>query len=264
MIIINDELMAASELASDYPEDSLERIVLGRLSDSEETYTYTSSDALKFELQLRREIVRAADALQKSGLDFEVFRQSRCNQEYWKRGGDGGFELKKDVMPSEAIGDIFKHGSKYGTECATAMQIIYLKALMEVFPKEQFDMLFGELYLMNWHRIHRYLRQTGVMQKVSDYLPGDRRYFANPDVDPETPEWQGENVIDMGDGTFYGHGMGRHKSEAIIKALNKNRRKDAEKEAYLMNTVGRPNFKNLFKLYKSATTDITRPRSVAV
>ena len=49
-------------------------------------------------------------------------------------------------------------------------------------------------------------------------------------------------------GTFYGHGLGRHRAQAIIEALNDNRREDAKREAYLMDSAGGPNFKRILEL----------------
>lgn len=252
MIYINDKPADTAALIKDYPENSVERAVINTLSSSGKKYAYGSLNELKFELRLRKEIVRAAHELNKSGLSFEVFRESKCNPDYWKRHNDGGFELKPDVKASDAILDIYKNGSKYGTECATAMQIVYYKALLSVFPEDAFNKMFKGIYLMNWHRVSEELHDIGIMHRENDYLPGDRRYFANPDVNPETPEWQGENVIDMGNGLYYGHGIGMHKADAIIDALNRNRRNGAQKEAYLMDLAARPDFKRLSALYDTA------------
>ena len=60
-----------------------------------------------------------------------------------------------------------------------------------------------------------------------DYLPGDCRYFNNPDVDPLTPEWQGENAIDLSGGMYYGHGIGIKTADKIIEILNHNRIQDS-------------------------------------
>lgn len=253
MIYINDKPADTAALIKDYSENSVERAVINTLSSSDEKYVYSSLNELKFELRMRSEIVKAAHELNKSGLSFEVFRESRCNPDYWKRHNDGGFELKPDVKASDAILDIFKNGSKYGTECATAMQIVYYKALLSIFPEDAFNKMFKGIYLMNWHRVSEQLRDIGVMHREKDYLPGDRRYFANPDVDPETPEWQGENVIDMGNGLYYGHGIGIRNADAIIDALNKNRKDGAQKEAYLMDSAARPDFKKLSALFDTAT-----------
>lgn len=41
-----------------------------------------------------------------------------------------------------------------------------------------------------------------------DLVPGDLVYFKNPQVNPATIEWQGENTIYLGNFFFYGHGVG--------------------------------------------------------
>lgn len=251
MIIIQNQPLDTAALISQYPEDSVERDILRLLAGSGANIQYDSVDQLKFELLLRREIIQAANELYKSKLAFKVFRKTTCNPDFWIRRSDGGFALRSDVRPSDAIRDIYKNSSKYGTECATAMQIVYYKALLEVFGDDAFDQIFPNIILMNWHMISKELREVGFMHPAPVYLPGDRRYFANPDVDPLTPEWQGENVIDLSDGLFYGHGIGRHRAETFIKLLNGNRRDGADESAYLMDSAARPDFKRLHKLYRN-------------
>jgi protein-glutamine gamma-glutamyltransferase len=248
MIYINNQPLGA-DIISEYHENSIEQIIIDKLASSDAAYNYSSLDQLKFELRLRKEIINAAKALYQSGMSFKVFRETTCNQKYWNRMNDGGFALKSGVKPSDAIRDIFINGSMYGTECATAMPIVYYKALLEIFPEDAYNRIFSDIYLMNWHRLGRQLREIGMMQYAKDSLPGDRRYFANPDVNPETPELQGENVIDLGNGLYYGHGMGIYNGETIIRVLNLNRKDDADESAYLMNSAGRPNFKRLSDLY---------------
>lgn len=248
MIKINGAVVDAAALGSRFPEGSLERTIINTLAASDAVYNYASEEELMFELRLRQEIINAANELYKSRLAFSVFRDSKANPNYWNRTDEGGFKLRDDVMPSEAIKDIYANGGKYATECATAMQIVYLKAILSVFGEERFNRLYKNLYLMNWHNIHPNLQDIGSMRSVDDHLPGDRRYFANPDVDPETPEWQGENVIDLSNDLYYGHGMGKRSAEDIVAALNRNRREDADEKAFLMQSAGRPNFKRLFTL----------------
>ena len=263
MIIIDNKPVEEAFLAADYPEQSVGRSVVEILSASEKKYDYKSLDELKFEVRLREQIIRAAKQLQKSNMAFEVFRESRCNPEYWIRRDNGGFLLKAGVKMSDAVQDIFDNGSKYGTECATAMQIVYLKALLDIFPEDAFNRMFKNVYLMNWHSLHRYLRDTGAMTRRGDYLPGDRRYFVNPDVNPETPEWQGENTIDLGGGLYYGHGMGTHKADKIIRELNANRKDGAARDAHLIQTSARPDFKRLFALYEDALQNAAADQQTA-
>lgn len=256
MILIDNKPLETAAPTLSFPAGSTENAVLEKLKNSQTVYRYASVDELTFELELRREIVRAARDLNDSAFSFEIFRDSKCNPAYWTRRSDGGFVLKPGVKASDAIRDIFTNGSKYATECATAMLIVYYKALLSVLPEAVFNRTFRRIVLMNWHQISPELRETGFMRPASDYLPGDRRYFNNPDVDPKTPELQGENVIDLGGGLYYGHGMGIRRAGAIINALNANRRPGATRKAYLMDQAGRPNFKELAALYHAGRESV--------
>jgi protein-glutamine gamma-glutamyltransferase len=104
---------------------------------------------------------------------------------------------------------------------------------------------------MDWHDLDRNLWEIGIMDKEKLYLPGDRRYFVNPDVDPETPYWQGENVINLGKGLYYGHGIGIANADEIVNELNKHRKKDADESARLMDSAARPNFDKLYRVKES-------------
>lgn len=245
MILIANRPFSGASLMSSYSADSVERQVLNAMRDSTAQYSYDSTQQLTFELQLRHEIVNAADLLNRSGLNFAVFQRSRCNEVYWDRTSNGGFQLKNDANPAQAIRDIYENGRKYATECATAMMIVYYKALLEVFGESQFNKLFKDIYLMNWHVTDPLLRAVGTPKPAVDKLLGDRGYFANPDVDPQTPQWQGENVIIMPGGLYYGHGVGLLTADQIIRDLNGNRVADASRSAYFTDSVGRPDFKLL-------------------
>jgi protein-glutamine gamma-glutamyltransferase len=152
------------------------------------------------------------------------------------------------------VRDIYENGRAYGTECATAIQIVYYGALLDTVPAGVFDRSFGArrggggIRIMNWRDISEPLREAGELRRARDPLPGDRRYFANPEFSPERPEWRGENVIDMGDGTYYGHGVGRRGAGEIITALNRARRRGARQGARLVAAAGRPDYKKLYAL----------------
>lgn len=242
MIRINGRPLQAGNLPA-YPAGSVQKQVLLKMEAGE--FSYDSVRTLKFELDLRAQTVAASHRLFESGLDFAIFRESRCNEEYWERTGEGGFQLKRGANPAKAILDIFANGSRYATECATAMVIVYYGALLAQWGENTFSAAFPKIDLMNWRRLDPLLVEVGLLRKEPAYFPGDRRYFANPDVNPLTPEWQGENVIDIGGGLYYGHGIGIHRADEIIAALNKNRSHDADDEARLLDSAGRPDFKKL-------------------
>ncbi len=259
MITVAGSAPDITELLGQYPISSAERQLLEQLSSSRENYRYDDLEQLNFELTLRSRIVDASKSLYRSGLRFAVFHKSEVNPEYWDRTQNGGFRLKDGAQPSAAIEDIFINGQKYATECATAMVIVYYKALLEALPEETFNRLFPSIYLMNWHGLDPLLREIGMPVEVSEFLLGDRGYFKNPEVDPKTPEWQGENVIVLPGGLYYGHGIGISTAERIIRALNSNRAEGATETAYFMDVAARPNFKKLNRAARSAAAPAVVP-----
>lgn len=253
MIKIAGDNFDVNKIINNYKSNSIERLVLDKMSSSREVYKYNSLDELKFELNLRKNTANAAIDLDKSDFDFVVFRKSRCNTEYWERTPNGGFLLKKGVRPSAAINDIYKNSRKYATECATAMVIVYYKAVLDSFGEKLFDSIFSNIYLMNWHYIDRDLG-LDISDNIADYLPGDCMYFKNPQVNPLTPEWQGENVIYLGNDKYYGHGIGIANANQMIKELNRERIIGATESAYLLDAATRPDFEHLAHIYFNSSS----------
>lgn len=257
MIKISGDMVNFDGLMDQYPPNSLERKMLDILHTSSEVYVYASAEELKFELNLRINIIDVARELNRSRFGFTVFRKSTCNPHYWDRTDEGGFLLKEGIKPSDAIGDIFINSPQYSTECATAIVIIYYKALLDIFPKKLFNEMFSNIYLMNWKDLDKDLGIT-YYKNPPDYLPGDCRYFKNPDVDPLTPEWQGENVINLGDGMYYGHGIGIKTADGIIRSLNRHRKTGATESAYLLESATRVAFKYLARRYEQFSESSNR------
>jgi len=252
MIRISGNLVPPETIFNQYSLNNIQKKIIAEMASSNKTYSYTTLDQLKFELDLRMSIINTARKLNASDFSFRVFPKSFCNMKFWTRTNEGGFLLKPNVNPSDAIEDIFKNGHKYGTECATAMVIIFYKAVLDVYPVKLFNTMFTNINLMNWHYVNRNLGLKNYSNLI-DYFPGDCRYFKNPDVNPLTPQWQGENVIDLGNGTYYGHGIGIGTADMIIRALNRNRKIGATKSAYLMDSATRPDFKHLYSRYYNFT-----------
>lgn len=242
--------MNPQSLLSQYPPESAEFEMLDKLLKSSTVYKYETQDELTFEIGFRRSIINASLALYRGRLGFRTFYESRCNEAFWVRIENGGFVLKKDINPSDAIYDIFRNTPKYATECATAIVIIYYKAALDAYSENLFNKAFSEITLMNWLQVDDILG-IATYRRLPDYLPGDCMYFRNPDVNPLTPEWQGENAIDLGNGSYYGHGIGIGNQDKIIAALNKNRIEDAQASAYLMDNATRPDFNGLYRYKKN-------------
>lgn len=261
MIKISNSNFDINSIIAQYKDNSIERYILNELSSSSQTYYYNSLEELKFELDLRKNIVDASIKLSMSKFRFRTFRKSICNPEYWERTKQGGFLLKEGVKASAAIDDIYKSSSKYGTECATAIVIVYYRGCLSSFREKIFDSTFKHIYLMDWQNTDENL-SLDVITDVDVYLPGDCRYFKNPEVNPLTPEWQGENVIVLGNAKYYGHGIGIKTADEIIAALNKRRIIGATHSAYLLDSVTRPNFKQLADIYFNASSRTDKISSI--
>ncbi|MBD1382558.1 protein-glutamine gamma-glutamyltransferase [Metabacillus arenae] len=218
-------------------------------------YSYDSFEQLEFELAVREDVVESARALLKSGATFETFATSYCNPLFWTLNSQGAFIIKRGIRPSDAIEDIYQNGRLYGFECATAIVICFYRAVLKNIDRFQFDRIFYGMILYDWH----FDDDLGIFTtRGNDFLPGDCLYFNNPDFDPETPHWRGENTIYLGEDLHFAHGIGIKDGEGIIEALNKYRRPSASQSAYLLPQVTRLDFNYLFN-YRSLSQN-TRPK----
>lgn len=252
MIRFEDGFSDLQSVFAQYRRGSPEYEVLSKLFESGSVYTYLSREELEFEIGLRRGIIDASLALYRGRLAFRIFQESFCNEEFWSRRQDGGFVLRPGARPSRAVEDIFVNTRMYGTECATAIVILYFRAVLDAYKPELFDRTFTRIVLMNWRDMDP-LIDPATHRGLADYLPGDCRYVRNPDVDPLTPEWQGENIIDLGGGRYYGHGIGLGDIGFFIDALNRNRIGGSQVSAYLVDSATRPDFRSLYLYRKNAS-----------
>ncbi|RST76144.1 protein-glutamine gamma-glutamyltransferase [Siminovitchia acidinfaciens] len=227
-----------------WPSDSIERVIIQRMHEDPIVYSYQSMDELTFELKLRKNIIVSARSMNQGHSQFAILAKSRCNPQYWLLTNAGGFQLRYGVKPSDAIRDIYKNSSLYAFECATAKMIIYYHAVLNSIDEHLYNRLFQKIYLYSWHSDP----ELGIHTiKTNHFLPGDVIYFNNPDFNPKTPWWRGENAVVLEDGTYFGHGLGIRSAEQMIQALNKTRRPGSNQSAYLENLVTRPLFKHLAK-----------------
>ncbi len=214
--------------------------ILSSMASNQEVYAYQSLDQLAFDLNVRVNLVLACIEMFNSGLQFRTFKHSYCNEKFWERTKLGGFRLKPGQPASDAIRDILKNGTKYATECATAMIILIYRALLDIYSEQTFNRLFANLLLYTWE----YDRDLQLITKTGgEIIPGDLTYFKNPQVNPETMEWQGENTVYLGDGLYYGHGMGVKTKKQVIEHLNIRRIPFAFLSAYLTDFITRIDYR---------------------
>lgn len=221
------------------------------------TYRYPTAEGLRFEMELRAAIVAAAEAMSRSGLRFANFDKAECNEEFWILTPAGGFQLRNGVAPADAIRDIFANGPLYATECATATVIVAYKGILDSIRPDDFNRLFAGLLLYDWHT-QDHLLPAREMAPEEKYI-GDLLYFKNPDFDPDTPQWRGENVVKMDEDLYYGHPFGIVSSQQIIDNLNRNRAPGSTTSAYLTDEVVFPNSAYLSR-FASASRFLIRAR----
>lgn len=252
MIIAENQTLAADLSESFAVIGNHAPKIFQAMANSQEMFVYPSRRELNFEIKLRSETVSAAQALQDSRAAFATFYYSACNEIFWSLTGEGGFELRPGRPAAQAIRDIFKNGDAYAFECATAMMIVFYKALIETLSEERFNDIFQHLYLWDWQN-HPFFPLRNV-PRIASGIPGDVRYFKNPEVSPETPQWQGENAVDLPNGLYFGHGIGILPANQIIAELNKYRRRGAETSAFLMPGATRPDYLALAELSAGVQT----------
>ncbi|WP_174615862.1 protein-glutamine gamma-glutamyltransferase [Virgibacillus ihumii] len=218
------------------------RQILKELDNSLTVYRYSTFQNLETTILIREHIMDAAKKLNNSHVSFATFENTRANTVFWAVTEQGGLHLKKGVKPSAAISDIFKNGYEYAFECATAMIIIYYYALLQYLGTETFNNYFQNLYLYSW------FTDSDLVLKIvtdTDPIPGDVIYFDNPDN--LEPQWQGENAVYLGDGLYYGHGMGILSAKEMIKRLNTLGESDKE-DAHMLDSIVRPSFRHWISL----------------
>ncbi|WP_042348449.1 protein-glutamine gamma-glutamyltransferase [Bacillus massiliigorillae] len=237
--------------SSTWINDSIESSIIQSMQAAPSIYSYQSINELLFELKLRKNIIESALAMNQGQAQFESFDKTRANPQYWEVTDDGGLQLKPGVKPSVAISDIFQNSAQYAFECATAILIIYYRAVLLTIGAQLFNQYFQDLYLYSWHSDS----DLGIQViDTSHFIPGDVVYFNNPEFHPETPWWRGENAVYLGNDSYFGHGIGIGSADQLIQALNDVRKPGSNQSAYLINSAIRPSFTHLMHLS-------THPRS---
>ncbi|MBP2242793.1 protein-glutamine gamma-glutamyltransferase [Cytobacillus eiseniae] len=213
----------------------LKKEIYAALENSPMMHSYNSVHELLFDIQLRSNIIKAAKDLHESAVEFAPFQTSKFNPEIWTKT-KYGYLLNSWVLPSEAIEDIFTNSKEYAFECSTAIVVIYYKAVLDTIATSYFNTLFQRLLVWDWN----YDRDLSIVTKVGrDFIPGDVVYFYNPEY--AHPVWTGENAVILGNGLYFGHGVGIETAEGMIQALNTLRVENATKSAYLISQHSRLN-----------------------
>lgn len=170
------------------------------------------------EIAFRARVVTAAKGLAASGASFSGSSAGdRVNKDLWTMGFGGKIQVRKFLAngdlgkPSAALRDIFDNGRAYGFECATAMMVIYHKAILDHVGDDAFNEMFSEpknLAFFRWSiEDDDFLDVKKLVHKPTPLQPGSHYYYTNPDASAENSAFGGENVLYLGEGQFYAHGI---------------------------------------------------------
>jgi protein-glutamine gamma-glutamyltransferase len=181
------------------------------------------------EVRVGAAMVAACEAMGRARHDFELINDHRANPDFFTTSA-GTFTLKPAKSAAAAVDDIFKSPSKYGFECATALVIVYYKAMLELLGPKDFDRICSDLRIGPWDQedhLARSLVRDGsstseaTAARRATLRVGEYGYFRNWDVSPKGREegWQGENVIYLGGDRFYGHPFGVSTEKHIVDEL---------------------------------------------
>lgn len=213
----------------------LKKDIYVALENSPLSHQFGSIHELIFELQLRENIILAARKLHNSNVAFAPFNTSKFNPGFWTKI-KYGYLLNSNVLPSDAIKDVFSNGKEYAFECSTAIVLIYYKAVLESISTSHFNSLFQRLLVWDWN----YDQDLGIITTIGrDFIPADVVYFYNPDF--AHPVWTGENAVYLGNDQYFGHGIGIESEKGMIKALNTLRKPNSSKDAHLISQHSRLN-----------------------
>ncbi len=229
----------------------------GKLDATDKIFTKDASgkinvqnvgEALRDRLRIGKAMVDSCEAMDKAGHSFALLKDHACNTDFFKKEGST-FVLKSGKKASEAVEDIFKNPSKYKFECATAMIIVYYKAMLDMLGPKDFDRICGDLRIGPWdyeNDLGRIMNTTGSGQAEAPsghkdkVKPGDYAYIRNWDVSDKgrAAGWQGENVIYLGNGKYYGHPFGVETGTHIVDYLNTQRNAGSTRSASLTGLHG--------------------------
>jgi len=231
-------LQTSSQLLSELLEQPvrvLDSPTTGKVGelDAQDTYERTDpktgkvvravlGDDLFGDLAFRQRVAQAARDLAASGASFSGCQENdSVNKDLWTLGYGGRMQVRKFLeagklgSPAVALKDIFEHGRRYGFECASAMMVLFHKAILDTVGDTIFDKMFTEpayLKIFRWElKDNDYLELEQIEQGKSDLVPGSHYYYKNPDASAANSAFGGENVVYLGSENgqrmFYAHGV---------------------------------------------------------
>lgn len=206
-------------------------------------------EQLRDKVRIGAAMVEACEAMARAKHQFALAHDQQFDSRLWDYLGGGGFIVKDGVRPSAALNGIFENPGQYKFECLTAQIIARYKAMLDLLGPKDFDLACPGLRVGPFRfeeTLAEYFRFTGTgieatPARKTGLRAGDYTYFKNWDVSPDgyAAGWQGENVVALGGGKFYGHPFGIATEPEIVGFLNQHRRPGSTRSASMIEVQGR-------------------------
>lgn len=203
---------------------------------------------LRDRVKIGAAVVGACEDMAKAGHGFALWQDHKFNPQLWEPIGGGGFIIKLGVTPSEAMKDLFAHPELYEFECLTAQIILRYQAMLSLLGPADFDAACVDLRVGPARfepTLGAQFEITGAGVPATDARKaelrvGDYTYFKNWDVTPQAHAegWQGENVVVLGEGRYYGHPFGITTGDEIVRFLDEKRNPGSTRSASLIEVQG--------------------------
>jgi hypothetical protein len=198
------------------------------------------ADVFLFQLRMRASILKALASFQELHPKFS-FSEGLCtcneHSTYWEPLKHGakqvGIKVKEGKSRALAIRELFTREADLKLDCGSAIDLIWLKGILDAVEGKVFDAMFKEIALGG--KFGKGLSQyTAILYAKSPnvLLPGDRTSFNNPAAfSGDNIVWQNENVLvaenkAAEENVYFGHPKGNKTADKWIELLNEQRDRD--------------------------------------
>lgn len=178
------------------------------------------SQAMADRVRVGAAVVSACLEMHQAHHEFAIAPRQKFSSEFWRRDGQlshfATFHLKPGAKASAAMNDVFLHPDGYRFECATALVLVYYRAIQKLIGDSDFDRIMGDLKIGPWEfeaDLERFLVRSGrgdqpaTEARSRELTFGEYTYTKNWAV-----SWwgwakgcQGQNQIRLDEDLYYAH-----------------------------------------------------------
>lgn len=178
------------------------------------------SQAMADRVRVGAAVVSACLEMHQAHHEFAIAPRQKFSSEFWRRDGQlshfATFHLKPGAKASAAMNDVFLHPDAYRFECATALVLVYYRAIQKLIGDADFDRIMGDLKIGPWEfeaDLERFLLRSGRGDQPATEARAEALKFGEYTY---TKNWavswwgwakgcQGQNQIRLDQDLYYAH-----------------------------------------------------------